>query len=146
MLYYYDLSRRQRRNGTRSLQTMLRTSRWAIPSLPGAISAACVRSIFGKTPLALVFFFVTACKWGSVFSAACDFFSLCLKYLRNHWADLHKIHTEDVFGPWIRRVSRPRDKKRAVHSHNSPEWGTKRIFRVNLAQIRSVIPRYFIHK
>jgi len=41
------------------------------------------------------------------------------------------------------KVKVTRDKKRAVHSHNSPERGTKRVFRVNLAQIRSAIPEIF---
>ena len=45
-------------------------------------------------------FIFTARKWGSVFSAVCDyFFCLCLKYLRNGWTDLRQIHREDMFGP-----------------------------------------------
>ena len=48
---------RQRRNGTRWLQITSRSSRPIIPLLPVVISSGCVRSMFGKTSLALIFSF-----------------------------------------------------------------------------------------
>ena len=46
---------RQRRNGIRLLQIMSCTCRSHNSVAAGVISAACVRSMFGKTSLALVF-------------------------------------------------------------------------------------------
>jgi len=38
------------------------------------------------------------------------FFCLCMKHLGNRWTDLRQIHTQDVFGPSLGRVWRPRSK------------------------------------
>jgi len=55
---------------------------------------------------------ITACTelWKVVFAApSVCVFCLCMSC----WMDLHQIHTEDVFGPSLRRVSRsPETKKR----------------------------------
>ena len=54
----------------------------------------------------------------SVFGAVT--FCLCMKYLGNCWADLHQIHTEDVFEPSLRRVWRSRSKVKG-QGHQGPK-------------------------
>ena len=59
---------RQRRNGTRSLQSYVMQqlqTYGTIPSLPGVISAACVRFLFGNTSLVSGIFFLFLMPYGT---------------------------------------------------------------------------------
>jgi len=54
------------------------------------------------------------------FGAVCDFFCLCMKYHWNRSTDLCQIHSEDVFGPSLRRVSMSRSTVKVTRDKFPP--------------------------
>jgi len=92
---------RQRANGMRSLQTTSRSSGrdHSVAAGGGAvISAACVRFMFGKTSLALVFIMVALCNRADhyIFALFLSFFFFSLPNLSGRRSDVYYTSTHGV--------------------------------------------------